>query len=277
MDILILTFIYDNYTEEMAAELIKSFIIFEQYELSEYELQYIDMLMSQDYYEPVETTSKFIKITKDKLKYILELQGIKVSDEIRVTELNKIAEAIHILQNSVDLYFVEDAIYSDLFTPIEAMCEIITNLTNVSKATLYEYIVSVDPNTIDKIKELLSVLDEKQPVIMQKNHVTIYDLFERLVNDRLTVDGGDLLGRRIIDSGFSLGLQFDAYMNIVGDVDYDADLYSANLFSVYVVSDDFEKGNIDNLLRYIENNVDTEIKGEVISNIIQLQSMLEKS
>lgn len=277
MDILILTFINDNYTEEMGAELLKSFILFEEFQLEEYELQYIDMLMSQDYLEPSTTASRFIEITKDKLKYILELQGIKTTDEIKLPELNKITDAMYLLQNSNDLYFIEDAIYSDVNTPIESICEIIINLSDIPKPTLYECIVSVDPNTIDKIKELLSIMDEKKPTELQKDHVTIYDVFERLVDERLTVDSGDLLGRRIIDSGFTLGLSFNAYMDIVGEIDYDVDLFSANIFSVYVISDDFEKGNIEHLMSYIENNALKDIKDEVTSNIIQLQSLLERN
>lgn len=277
MDILIPTFINDNYTEEMATELLKAFVLFEEYELEEYELQYIDMLMSQSYLEPGTTASRFIEITKDKLKYILNLQGIKVNDEIKITDLNKIADALYLLQNSKDLYFIEDAIYSDLNTPMETICEIIVNLTNVSKSTLYECITEVDPNTIDKIKELLSILDEKQPTVLQKDHVTIYDVFERVVDERLTVDSGDLLGRRIIDSGFTLGLSFDAYMGIVGELDNDADLFSINIFSIYVLSEDFENGNNENLLSYIENNAPKEIKEEVIGNVIQLQGLLERS
>lgn len=277
MDILILTFINDNYTEEMGAELLKSFILFEEFQLEEYELQYIDMLMSQDYLEPSTTASRFIEITKDKLKYILELQGIKTTDGIKLPELNKITDAMYLLQNSTDLYFIEDAIYSDVNTPLESICEIIINLTDIAKPTLYECIVSVDPNTIDKIKELLSIMDEKKPTELQKDHVTIYDVFERLVGERLTVDSGDLLGRRIIDSGFTLGLSFNAYMDIVGEIDYDVDLFSANIFSVYVISDDFEKGNIEHLMSYIENNAPKDIKDEVTSNVIQLQSLLERN
>lgn len=277
MDILISTFINDNYTEEMGAELVKSFILFEEFQLEDYDLQYIDILMSQDYLEPSTTASRFIEITKDKLKYILQLQGIKTTDEIKLPELNKIADAMYLLINSADLYFIEDAIYSDINTSMESICEIIVNLTDISKPTLYESISSVDPNTIDRIKELLSVLDEKQPTLLQKEHVTIYDIFERLVDERLTVNSGDLLGRRVIDSGFSLGLSFNSYMDIMGDIDEDVDLFSANIFSVYVISDDFENGNNENLLLYIETHAPKDKKDEIISNVIQLQSLLERS
>lgn len=276
MDILILNFIDDNYTEEMGAELLKSFLLFEEYQLAEYELQYLDLLLSQDLYEPTEIASQFIKITKDKIKYIIELQGIKLTDEVAITELNKIADALYTLQNSADLYFIEDAIYSEYMNPMESICEVIVNLVNIEKSTLYTAISYVDPNTIDRIKEILSVLDEKQSVTSQKDQVTIYDIFERLVDKDLTVDGGDLLGRRIIDSGFTLGLSFNSYMNIVGDMEYGVDMYSANIFSIYILSEDFKNGNIDNLLEYIKAN-NANDQEEIITNVIQLQSLLEKS
>ncbi len=276
MDVLIECFIDDNYSEDLAVLIKESFELFTLFNLEDYQDQFLDITMSQNLYDPTTTTSRFLHNVKEKLRYMLEIQGITLTEAATLEDINKILKSFHTIQNSVDIDFIENLLYDNESQPEEIITEVILNFTYFQQTYLFSIIESVDSNLIDSLKEILGKIEDKTPLQTNPNQIAAnYIKFEQLVEKELTVESGDLMGTMIINSSFTLGLSFSEYLPFIENAlnRDDADLYSINIISVYILTSDNLNGEMESLSNYIVNDLQDKFREKVEQNILQVMNL----
>lgn len=211
--------------------------LFEDYELQDYTLPYMDVLMTADNAEPSTITDEIVGLTIGFQVFILQQMDITLGDSLTVQQGNLLLRTMQQIETTEmvgEIYTLCDNADDNA----ETLCEIVALLSGEPVENLYGVITDVGDALITKIKELTAREDEDDAatIDLERNRV----LVERLMAYLNFLETRDLAVYALILGGESVNLPYahyrDAVMSLIPTDK--PKVVAANLYAAALISSD---------------------------------------
>lgn len=254
LDIMIEFFINDHFTQYMGNQIKKSFTLFNNYGITDYEDYYLGLLPLQGINDPQETIANVMAELNNELDYILLVHGIELVDQTNIRIKNSLLEALLLYIDS--LPDVKEQYYttlSDEFsTDEEKLAYIIKDFTDINEYELLPIFQSVDHSLIVKMLNLINNEDD----LLKSNpeSIEVYKAFNSFV--KTTFPKNQItLATSIVLSSFPLGLPINDYIPFIVTplLKLDVNDILINLYSLYIISSNFLENDFINCYSQFED------------------------
>lgn len=202
-------FVNEQYSPEKTALLKNIFSIFDDFQLSDYDEPFMDLISQFDSSDTTTIVLDFELLARNSLVVILREHGIVVNVDILTETLIEICTGIHEIQYYEDkdsIIRILETEYSDE----ERIGELLKLVTTLSVDQVLNNIESLDNNIFRLIEQTCanigsSETDTVEQTKTDKDIVANVKLFKSFVGDK------DLIGFKIISKGFRVNMSFDFY------------------------------------------------------------------
>lgn len=230
-------YIKSTYGPEKVDLLIACFQVLEDYNLEDYEIGFMDLLMEADNKDPYQAQLEFELLVKNNLLNLLYIQGVHLNDEVDLITLKEISASLLLIQNIEDKQSALDIVEAD-FPTEEKLCELFQLVSIFSVDRFIVAIDSVDEGVFMKLREIFteeikeSIVDEEQQDIINRL---------KLLKSYLNMD--DAVAFKLIRKSVSVGMKFDFYFNYLKNKldDMETDRAAAELVAMFTMSRDTYK------------------------------------
>ncbi|MGI9211239.1 MAG: hypothetical protein ACR2HF_02100 [Methylococcaceae bacterium] len=215
MDPLIENFIKEQYPPELMAELMRSFKLLDQYNVTAHEDEIMNVLMTDDISEPIERYYTVLGLVLVQLKRVMMAHKLVLRDEVTIGQYNDWLEALYTLQGLEQYGDIARWLESDL-SDEEQLVEIIAYLSSQTTSQLIDQIMEIDEEFMDDLRTFVYVQEQKKVI---ESTQTVQD--EELILRRLKCLQRVLapetgLGIRLAASGFLPGRPLVVYKGLIG-------------------------------------------------------------
>ncbi len=188
MDIMIENFIKESYTPMMIDEIIKSFDLFEKFELDSYDHEFLGLLPNQANLERFNTADSFLQILNDKLDYVLACVGFRLIADSSIKIKNSFLTAVHNLEYQSD-YHVIIGLLDATVDPLEKISDILSNVCDLNSLDIFIHISKFNEDFLTTLRKFidnknLDIEDDQVDVI---NSLINYKAFRGFI-DKLRPD-----------------------------------------------------------------------------------------
>lgn len=202
-------FVNENYPPAKQELFYKAFEVFDDYDLDQYDLGFIDIISVYDNSDPIEIQLKLESHLMELLKSILIEQSIILNEDVDLNQIIEITAALKLIEDYEDKDSIIRYLESD-YTDEEKLCNI---LSLVSNLTLDDYLLMIDSfdTNILNLIELTAIgydssSTEPQEQTDESNLIlNNVKLFKNFTNDN------ELIGFKILRKGFKVGIEFQWY------------------------------------------------------------------
>jgi hypothetical protein len=254
LDPIIELFIKDNFTQYMGMQIKKSFTLFDNYGITDYEDYYLGLLPLQSIKDPNETIADVLAEINNQLDYILLVHGIVLIDQVSLRIKNNILEGlltyIDLLEEVKELYY--NTLNDEWSTPEEKLSYVLENFTDLGAYEYLPYLQSVDKSLITKMIQLIK--SPTEILLSNPQSIAIYKMFDSFIKSdkkypHITI------ATSVILSSFPLGLPIQDYLPFLSKslLEIDKNLLVINLYSLYVISSNFLENDFINAYSQFEN------------------------
>lgn len=198
-------YIKDTFNEEKTDILVRCFEVFEQYNLEDYDNQFIDLLMEVDYKDQYQAQLEFETLVKNNLLNLCYIQGVNLTDD---TELSLICEITHCLlniQHYEDKKAILDVIGTDFATE-EKLCELFQLISPLNVERLLPAFEQVNPGIFVKLREVCA-----EDINLEHENPDKEEILNRLKILKQYLAKDDCIGFKLIKRSASIGLRFEHY------------------------------------------------------------------
>lgn len=254
LDPIIETFIRDHFSHYMIEQIKKSFTLFDNYGIVDYEDYYLGLLPLQDVNDPQETIANVLAELNNQLDYILLVHSITLVDQVNLRIKNNILEGLLLYIDSLNE--VKEIYYSVLsdndITPEERLAHILENFTDMKMYELMPLLQSVDVSLIEKMIHLIR--NDNEILTSKPESILIYKQFDSFLKSNKDYPQ-ITIATSIVLSGFPLGLPIQDYIPFIanGLLLLGKDKLLVNLYSIYILSSNFLENDFISVYTQFEN------------------------
>lgn len=233
MDEILKDYIESTFNFEMKLEIYKSFNLFFDYSLENFEEDFIEITMLESKTAKEDNQDRFIILLNEKIDFIVRAHQLKLSEEATLEQKNELLRALFRLQSLED-YTGVISILETTESNLEKFAIIIADISNLDEATVHELVISDDFTLLASLKSYIYLkedseyqeVNESEEVVEQAKH--FFKFFD-----------GDYVGRRLAKSVL-LGQRFESYLPFIEDsiVVPDNDETAINILSIIYISSD---------------------------------------
>lgn len=234
-------YIRSTYSEEKIDLLIDCFQVLENYDLEDYSVGFIDILMETGSKDQYQTQIEFETLMKNNLLNILHVQGVQINDEADLPTIKEIASSLLLVQNYEDKQTALSLVESD-FDSEERLCELLQLVSTYSVDRLMVAIESVDEGVFMKLREVYT--EEIDEVIEQEDK---QDIISRLKLMKTYIQYDEAIAFKLITKSVNVGMQFDFYFSYLKNKieDMDVTVAAKELATMFTMSRDTYKSPIE--------------------------------
>lgn len=274
-------FLVDNASPEVYDLMVKAFDIFEDMYPVDIHNKYLELVVTQDESDrdTGDTLALVINLTRYYLNRILEDHLLVVNDEINLTNLIIIVEALLDVQSHEDTDTVLNILNLDIDNE-EKIAEILSLVAPLDQSEILLEIESVSESLLIKIKEFITV---ESIVTSTDINVVIQDYLDEIkLFEEFTGNTG-LISIGMIKSDVDPGYLFSVYANIIGR-DLEAisiDQAAEELVSMALISSDGYSNPKLVISKNIENYISdmrkiTQLDIKITDLLIKFQGFKDK-
>jgi hypothetical protein len=254
LDPIIETFIKDHFSHYIIDQIKKSFTLFYNYGIEDYEDYYLGLLPLQGIKDPEETVADVLAELNNELDYILLVHGIELIDQVNIRIKNNILEGmllyIDALNEVKEIYYA--TLSDDELTPEEKLAYVLENFTDASAYEYMPLLQRVDPSLIEKMLHLIR--DDDDILTSNPESILAYKQFNDFLKSSKDYPHFTI-ATSIVLSGFPLGLPINDYLPFIinGLLSLDKNNVLINLYSIYVLSSNFLENDFVSVYTQFEN------------------------
>src|SRR5574343_171603 len=231
MDNPIASYISEVFTPEQKENLLNSFQLFEDFELKNYEEDFIGIIMMESYHHTEDILNFFYELLNEKLDYILSEHRLKVSSDCSISFKNELLRGLNRILSLED-YTPILRVLESLETNESKFSSILSDITSLSEVEILENVVEISPVMLTSLKSYALVKDKKENDIPSQDLIektsAFFNCFER-----------DSIGKQLV-SVILLGQKFKDYLPFIKDeiLSGSEEDVAFNILSVMVFSKD---------------------------------------
>lgn len=231
MDQLVSQYAVDHFPPTLVDVINDTFNIFDLFELLDYNDDFINLLMQQEYMTPSDVSDAYMALLINKQNYILEQHKIKIVLDATLEQRNKILGGLHLLLDLYDYTLVINVLES-FASDEEKITSILTFVCDMDDVTIFSLLESVDAETISVLKEYVykKMEDDVKPFVCA--NITKIKLFRQYIGH------GEYLAKKMAESNVPLGLSVGAYMPIIASALQDKTIeeLAISVYSVLMIT-----------------------------------------
>lgn len=231
MDETIAGYINTAFSPEIQALIFKSFDIYEKFDYTNVEEDFIDLIMDASNMHSEDLHDKFIILINEKLDYIVGQHKITLSKDTTLSQRIEFCEGLYRLQYMEDYTGISNALES-LEPNDEILALIMSDVTSLTDIEIREIIEDFNPIVLASLKSFIATKDKEEIKVENTDLATrikyFFHLFER-----------NSIGRNLV-SVVLIGQRFSEYLPFVKEEiikGSDEDI-AFNLYSVLILSID---------------------------------------
>lgn len=216
MDLVIENYLDDAFSPEMAFELRRSCTLFEQFNLRDYQLPLIDILMSALNDHPESIYDQVIASIRSNQESLFAAHLVTLDSEATLFERNEILTALHALQDLEAYDSIISVLESDL-SPEEQLSEVMSQCCRLDLSRVFTLLKSVEISLLETLKQFIyqkeSVL---HPVNMdqqtkERGIISTMKLFKRFLKDQ------SCLGIKLLEHEVLMLRPIQMYLSFIGE------------------------------------------------------------
>lgn len=181
--------------------------------------KYLELIMIQDtngneLIGDIDVLESILLLTKHYLNKILNEHGIIVNEDIPISKLIILVEAMIDIQDYEDTDTILNIINLEIAQE-EKIAEILSLITPIDQSEILLELESVDTTLIDRLKEFIC-----RDIVVAEQEVDISDdskYLNEIKSFSSFTQGRDLIAMKLIESGVKPGYLFNVYLNMVSD------------------------------------------------------------
>ena len=254
LDPMIEMFIKDHFTHYMGREIKKSFTLFDNYGITDYQDYYLGLLPLQNVCDPQETIANVYAELHNELDYMLLVHGIVLIDQVRLHIKNNILEGMWLFIDALpevkELHY--NTLNDEFISPEEKFSIVIHEFVDSTQYELIEVIESVDASLIAKMLHLIE--NEEAILTSDPRSLEIYKQFDGFVKSHYK-EYPVTIATSIVLSSFPLGLSVKDYIPFIVKalLKLKDSAILINLYSIYVISSNFLENDFVSTYAEFEN------------------------
>ena len=170
-------FIDDKFPIDIGYEVVKSFNLFDSFNLRGHETDFIDLLVDESNIDAAVITDMFLSILNKKLNYIISQHGITLCDTNDITFKNELLLGLLRLQSLESYEFCVTVISTEV-SKVEKLCTVLAEYTSISLYRYMDLIESATLSLLNSIENLYSQhTDDDKPELNSELLKNIKDFF----------------------------------------------------------------------------------------------------
>lgn len=213
MNDLVPGYIEDNYTQELAYELLRTLQVFDYFNYTAIYEKLNNLIMDSYNADKAQTNDLILLNIKEGQDFIFNAHSIKVSEQATITERTELLIALALLMRLEDYEPIITALYSDA-SDMEILCSIITDISVFDEVQFYSIVDDFDPELLNTLKKYAEGKTVKEDVSdLGRERISIIDnlkVFKELY--------GEALGTMMLSTGTFVGAKFHVYYPFIKDI-----------------------------------------------------------
>jgi len=244
-------YIATQFHPDLGMELQRSFRLFEDFGLEDFESDFDSILMQEAVLMTEETRSWFLNTFHEKLDSIFNQCSISLMVDIDIYHKNEILFALDTVQHLLDYQDILPLLEADLPNE-EILASILFLYCELSQETLLDSIQSVKSILITTMKRYFNDKDSNRSMLPNES-----DMLKELINVNkmfyLYNKSIETIGSRLIMAETLLDRSIDEYLSIAGDIDVKRPIkdIALDVYSILLLTYD---GYVETLLSYRKNS-----------------------
>lgn len=239
MDTLIEGYIKNTFHPDFCDLIKEAFILMDNFELPDYEFDFVNLLLSSDDAMPQATQDHFTTLIHQKLDFIIHSHLITLNDTTALHQKVAVLEGLYAVQHLNDYSNIVTILDSE-YDHEEKLAEILEQVANITSLEFLTILKKFDKAILDTLKNYIYGKELNEGKIFtsytetQRNIINNLKLFKKFNNDK------KCLGIHLLDSSVLIGAPLKAYVPYVNDylTNNDYKQLSLDLFSLLLLSNE---------------------------------------
>lgn len=216
MDNMIEAYISLTFHEELQTQIYKSFRLFGEFNYPDYQLDYMNILMSEDTMLAEDMQDKFLQTVRKQLDFLIESHLITLSESANLSEVLDVLYFLYYILNMHDY----NQIYSLLIATediYECFANAVHEVSNVDPSTVLTIITNIDPLTYKHLVTYVANKIKSKELDMPRYSEIGKEIVANMRNFITFSKKDDLLGIRLMNSDTLLNQPIKGYKSFIGD------------------------------------------------------------
>lgn len=201
-------YIRNNFIEGFSAVILKALELLISVNDKEIETKLLNIVINSTDVESSLVQDTFLKTLLDSVTKVIELHGLKLSNEATLKESTEILCSLFFILHLEDYSFLRNLLDSDLES-IEKLDTIFSEYSLLEEGESLNLVEEISDTLFERMSMLVDeklALDLKNDVVPEKKVLKDFKLFNKFV-------GKDNLGLVLVSSGYKVGSSLTIYLN----------------------------------------------------------------
>lgn len=221
LDEVVMTYILDSYTPQLADELLRSFELLFAFDKSFSDSEFVEFILDQGNQDNENLRDIILAKLKGKLNYVLAEHTIKLQPETDFYVCNEILSALMLIQ-TLDDYSDIGAILESQLDKEEKFATVIANVSTLRESDIYPVIESFSE---DLLTNILTLVYEQEKTKGNKERDLINKIMDKMQLLQKFIGSNNALGVTLIKHNIRVAEPFHMYISHITD-------YLANVSSI---------------------------------------------
>lgn len=203
-------FVNDNYPPIKQELFNRAFEIFDDYEIEDYDTPFMDMMHVFDNSDYATFISEFESKISNTLLTIIEEHGLRLVDDVSIGDVVEIAKALLDIQSYEDKESIIRTLETEYEDDVEKLAELFSLVSSFDVQRLSTIVDDFNNGIFSTLEKYVNTEDTD---VSEAVVVTDIDkaIVSNLRNYRTFVEDDQLIIFKVIEMGFSVGLEFSLY------------------------------------------------------------------
>lgn len=210
MDPLIEAHITTAYTPEIGVCMFEAFALLDNFDVQDYQLEFISLLMSEESMHREELVDKFRLLLVKWIDFVLTHHMVQLTDDCPLRKRVAVLSALYMVQDLQDYTTIAICLESDQ-DPVEKFAFIVNSLTELTEEDVLENTDHIDPLMLDNLYKyaISKGGGDVQEDLLSKDVRTVVSRLACLMQFNKNVP---LLGNTLLDNGALPNQPFTSYL-----------------------------------------------------------------
>lgn len=239
MDPLIEGYIQETFHSDTCDTLRRCFELFDLFEYPDAELNFINLLMTEDHDSPQAIQDHFTTFIHEQLDYILHAHLVKLNESVYLHQKVALVDGLFAIQHLNDYSSIVHALESSLDDE-EKFSEVISHCCSLQPMAVMSVLQSVDGGMLNNLKQFINEREVEEGKTMtsftelQKKIIDNIRLFKMYMGDRHAI------AFMMVDANVIIGQPLERYVTFIEDVlkNDDHDQLAIDIFSLLLMTDE---------------------------------------
>lgn len=211
MDPIIEAYIKSTFHPDLVDVIAEAFRIMTEFDLQDFDLEMIDLLMTEEMDQPQNIQDHFTTLLHSKLDIVVHAHLIRLSETTPLHEKVAFLEGLFAIQHQAD-YSAIGSLLENEFSPEDKFAEVLAHCSTLTATAIFTMIDRIDPAIIESLKQFIATKEGNEGKLTTPYTDTQREIIKNLRQFKTFLKGKTAMGVLLAESHVLLGQPLERYV-----------------------------------------------------------------